>query len=55
MTQKLNKINNDVIKRVRGPNSNFAIHGLEAPSKNKNKHSNPDKMGRLQLSLFTHC
>ena len=35
MTQILDKINNDAIIRVRGPNSNFAIHGPEAQSKMK--------------------
>ena len=35
--------------KVRGPNSNLAINGLEA--QNENKHSSPDKIERLQLSL----
>ena len=32
MTQRLDKINNDVTEKVRGLNSNLTIHGPEAQS-----------------------
>ena len=50
MTQRLDKVKTD---KVRGPNSKLVTNGLEA--QNKNKHSNPDKIGCLQLPLFTYC
>ena len=45
MTQWLDKINNKKDK-VRGPNSKLVTNGPEA--QNENKHSSPDKIGRLQ-------
>ena len=50
MTQRLD--NNDIDK-VRGPNSKLVTNGPEA--QNENEHSSPDKIRRLQLPLFTHC
>ena len=48
MTQRLDKINNDIMEKVRGANSNLTTHKPEAQSKNKNEHSNSNKMGRLE-------
>ena len=58
MTQRLDKIKNKNEKdkekeKVRGPNSILATNGLKA--QNENKHNSPDKIGCLQLPLFTHC
>ena len=46
MTQILDKIKTD---KVRGSNSKLVTNGLEA--QNKNKHSSPKKIGRLQALL----
>ena len=43
MTQRLDKLKKD---KVRGPNSKLVTNGPEA--QNENKHSSPDKIGRLQ-------
>ena len=37
MTQRLDKINNDVTKKVRGPNSNIDINGPEIQQTLKRK------------------
>ena len=52
MTQRLDKVKteNDT---VRGPKSKLVTNGPEA--QNENKHNSPDKIGRLQLPLFTYC
>ena len=44
MTRRLDKIKTD---KVRGPNSKLLTNGPEA--QNENKHSSPDKIGRLQI------
>ena len=44
MTQRLDKLKKD---KVRGPNSKLVTNGPEA--QNENKHSSPDKIGRLHL------
>ena len=36
--------------KVRGPNSKLVTNGPE--TQNENKHSSPDKIGRLQTLLF---
>ena len=43
MTQRLDKVKTD---KVRGQNSKLITNGPEP--QNKNKHSSPDKIGRLQ-------
>ena len=43
MTQRLDKKENN---KVRGPSSKLVTNGPEA--QNENKHSSPDKIGRLQ-------
>ena len=50
MTQRLDKIKMD---KIRGPNSKLITNGPEA--QNENKHSSPDKIGRLHtlIGFFT--
>ena len=43
MTRRLDKVKTD---KVRGPNSKLITNGPEV--QNENKHSSPDKIGRLQ-------
>ena len=45
-TQRLDKAKMD---KVRGPSSKLITNGSEA--QNENKHSSPDKIGRLHLPL----
>ena len=46
MTQRLDKVKTD---KVRGPNSKLVTNGPEA--QNANKHSSPDKIGRLHYQF----
>ena len=49
MTQRLDKIKTD---KIRDPNSKLVTNGSEA--QNENKHSSPDKIGRLRLSSIIY-
>ena len=46
MTQKLDKLKTD---KVQGPNLKLVTNGPE--TQNKNKHNNPNKIGRLQSAI----
>ena len=48
MTQRLNKINRHINGRGSRPKLELCHLWARGPIKNENKHSNPDKMGRLQ-------
>ena len=47
MTQRLDKVKTD---KVRDPNSKLVTN--ESDAQNENKHSGPDKIGRLQYETY---
>ena len=55
MTQKLDKINEQHNRIGSRPKLKPLHKQAQGPTKIKNETSSPDKMGRLQLSLFTRC